>query len=400
MPSTVSYFKDLTTKYSTWQELRTFLESSEGGSLRCTEPDVQKGVALIRYVKGQSSLQDADKPWVPWFRSVVWNTNSNRPVCIAPRKAMSTEIPTNQAFTVEEFLEGVMVNAFVREAGTIAERPELVWATRSTLGAETGFYTTKTFAQMIEEAQLANSWQKGDLASTLAAHGYTFASFVLQHPEHRVVQKIEKASLSIVHLGRVEQDGSVVLYETKAEWPEPLQALAIHQYAPLEQGETPAQRLESVAQTSDSLWQGLVFRGSNGERWRIRTLGYKIMREIRGKESRAEERFARLRMQNMIRLYLTNFPEDAKLFADLEQRTRDLTTKIYAEYCAHHKEKSKTFMDIPVALRTPVYELHGIYLTRLRAQKLTLKMPVVIHYVNNLSSEVLGALLRKTAAVA
>ncbi len=385
MSYSLSIFSNLRNKYPNWQDFRSFLESEEGGQLRVTDSDTY---AMIRYVKGVSALADVNKPWVAWFRSVIWNPTTHLPVCIAPRKAYSSEIPSDSSLVVEEFLEGVMVNGFV-------DGNEMTWATRSSLGAKTGFYGNMSFAEMIEEAQKERKYMAGDLASTLASNGYTFASFVLQHPNHRVVQKIQAPCLTLIHVGKIDASGSVEIFPASEGWPEPLKAWAVKSYPPLEPGEVAVNRLESMAQAADPYWQGLVFRGSNGERWRLRTLSYKILREIRGKESAIEDRFARLRLQNMIRLYTQNWPEEAQSFSDLEIRVRELTAEIYKEYCAHHKEKSKSFMDIPVAYRTPVYELHGIYLNSLRAKKVTLKMPIVIHYVNTMAPEKLGELLRR-----
>jgi hypothetical protein len=375
--------------YPNWQDFRAFLESEEGGKLRVVE---QGDYAILRYVKGVSALADVNKPWVAWFRSVIWNPNTHLPISIAPRKAFSSEIPSDPSLVVEEFLEGVMVNGFVKGN-------EITWSTRSTLGANTGFYGKKSFAEMIEEALKERMYMKGDLAGTLAYNGYSFASFVLQHPDHRVVQRIQKPSLTLIHLGKIDTSGNVEIFPASDSWPESLKSWAVQVYPPLEPGEAAATRLDSMAQAAEPYWQGLVFRGSNGERWRLRTLSYKILREIRGKESAIEDRFARLRLQNMIRLYTQNWPEEAQQFADLELRVRELTAEIYKEYCAHHKEKSKSFMDIPVAFRTPVYELHGIYLNSLRPKKVTLKMPVVIHYVNTMNPEKLGELLRRTKPV-
>jgi len=149
-----------------------------------------------------------------------------------------------------------------------------------------------------------------------------------------------------------------------------------------------------MTQTEDSKWQGLVFRGHAGQRWRMRSLSYKILRNLRGKEARIEDRFARLRRDNMITTYLNTWSEDRAKFWDLEKRLRALTQMIYTEYCAVHKEHSKVFMDVPVALRTPVYHLHGLYLKDLREKKLTMKMPVVIQYVNNLAPEHMSSMLR------
>jgi hypothetical protein len=392
MSYTLSVFSNLRNQYPNWQDFRAFLESEEGGKLRVVD---QGDYAIIRYVKGVSALNDVAKPWVAWFRSVIWNPTIHLPVCIAPRKAFSSEISADSSLVVEEFLEGVMVNGFVKG-------DEMSWSTRSTVGANTGFYGKKSFAEMIEEALKERNYQNGDLARILKytdEHGYYFASFVLQHPDHRVVQKIQKPSLTLIHLGKIDTSGNVTLFPSAETWPDALQTWAVKSYPVLQAGETPAARLDSMAQAAEPYWQGLVFRGSNGERWRLRTLSYKILREIRGKESAVEDRFARLRLQNMIRLYTQNWPEEAQAFTDLELRVRELTAEIYKEYCAHHKEKSKAFMDIPVAYRTPVYELHGIYLNALRPKNVTLKMPVVIHYVNTMNPEKLGELLRRTKPV-
>lgn len=389
MVYTSDIFVNLVNKYSTWQELRDFLFSKEGGSLRIVE---NKGdqYAIVRYVKGQS---DFEKPWVRWMRSVVWDTQANRPVCVAPPKAHNTEAPTNVPLEVEEFVEGVMVNGFVTGG------PDMNWATRSSLGATTGFYGKKTFAEMAKEAEMARKWGRGDLAGTIRVSGYSFASFVLQHPEHRVVQKIDTPNLNLIHLGRVDASGLITIADAPEDWHESLREWAVKKYPALAEGETAARRLETMIRTTEATWQGLVFRGPEGNRWRLRSLSYKILRDLRGKESQPEERFARVRGQNMVRLYTQNWPEEQQKFFELEKRLRGLTSKIYTEYCAVHKEKSKVFLDVPIPLRTPIYQLHGIYLNSLRPKNLTLKMPIVIQYVNNMVPEAQAALLRSTVEV-
>lgn len=391
MSYTVSIFTNLIQQYPSWQELRTFLQSEAGGQLRIIEPSNFQQFVIIRYVKGQSDMYNPSKPWVSWFRSVVWNTVTNRPVCVAPQKAMKSEPPSNTNLCVEEFLEGVMVNAFV-------DNNTLQWSTRSMLGAGSGFYGKQTFAEMITNAEKEQKLDEIDITKTLQSNGFTFASFVLQHPSHCVVQHIQKPNLTFIHLGKVTENGDVVI-SFREDWPELLQQFAVKTYPPLREGETPAERVDTMSHTSERSWQGLVFRGSNGERWRIRNVGYTILREIRGKESVVEERFTRIRSQGIVRLYLQHWPEDQQIFTELENRVRECTTNIYREYCAHHKEKSKTFMDIPVVYRTPVYELHGIYLNNLRSANKTLKMPVVIQYINSMNSETLATILRRTAVV-
>ena len=392
MVYTSDIFVNLINKFSTWSDLAAFLQSEQGGNLRVIHREGDR-YGILRYVKGQSDLNSESKPWVRWMRSVVWDTQTNRPVCVAPPKALSTDPPSSGDLVVEEFVEGVMINGFA------AETPDMIWATRSTLGAGTGFYGVKTFAEMVGEAEAARRWGRGDLTGTLRMGGFTFASFVLQHPEHRVVQKIDKPLIHLIHVGCVAEDGSFTIADSSAEWHEALRPWAVKPYPALADGETAAQRIDAMIRTADSTWQGLVFRGLHGQRWRVRSLSYKILRELRGKESRIEDRFARLRSQNMVRLYTQNWPEEQQTFWELEKRLRGLTSMIYTEYCAVHKEKSKVFLDVPIPIRTPIYQLHGIYLNNLRPKNLTLKMQVVIQYVNNMSVEAQGALLRSSVEV-
>lgn len=382
-------FVDLIKQYSNWADLATFLESPAGGQLRIVHKEGDTH-AIIRYVKGQSDLTSKEKPWVRWMRSVVWDTVAHRPVCVAPPKAHNTDIPSNSDLVLEDFVEGVMVNGFLGTNG------QLQWATRSSLGASTGFYGSKTFAEMTSEAVQARG---DDLVQGLKDSKATFGSFVLQHPEHRVVQKVAGPKLFLIHLGWVDESGTVFIQDSVDDWAESLRPWAVRSYAPLAAGETAAQRLDTMIQTAEPTWQGIVFRGIAGDRWRLRSLSYKILRDLRGKESRGEDRFTRLRAQSLVRLYVQNWPEEQQKFFDLEKRLRGLTSKIYTEYCAVHKEKSKAFLDVLIPLRTPIYQLHGIYLNSLRPKNLTLRMPIVIQYVNNMGPEAQAALLRSSVEV-
>jgi hypothetical protein len=394
----IIYFADLCNQFTTWNELSTFLQSEEGGSLRIIE---EAQYAIIRYVKGKSDLYNAKKPWVPWFRSVVWNKQTNRPVCVAPRKAQTGDIPSDRPLEVQEFLEGVMVNAFYEGSG------DLQLATRSSLGATTGFYSTRSFSELFQEALKEKEQHTMESLQSLLVREFppinnsvdsslrgAFASFVLQHPEHRVVSKIEKPDLYVIHTGYVEPNGDVFLNtELRCVG---LWLWKVPQYEQkLEPGQSAQERLNETANLSSPNWQGLVFRDpQTGDRWRLRTVSYKLLRELRGKESRSEERFVRLRSQNMLRLYTQSFTEEREPMFELEKRLRGLTAKLYKEYCSVHKEKSKAFLDIEIPLRTPIYQLHGMYLNTLKGQNKTLKMQNVIQYVNNMTPEVLGPLLR------
>ena len=90
-------FKDLIEQYPTWEQLERYLESEEGGLFRVVDRS-SPSLCLIRYEKGVSKMNLAHSKW---FRSVVWNTNTNRPVCVAPSKAESQDISLNTIILIK-----------------------------------------------------------------------------------------------------------------------------------------------------------------------------------------------------------------------------------------------------------------------------------------------------------
>ena len=131
MVYTHSIFTNLVSKYGDWASLSAFLQSDAGGGVRVVQKEGER-YAILRYVKGTSDI--LNKEWVPWMRSVVWDTLTNRPVCVAPCKAATGDIPHDRVVSVEEFAEGVMVNCFWDDtAGKVR------WTTRTSLDANSGF---------------------------------------------------------------------------------------------------------------------------------------------------------------------------------------------------------------------------------------------------------------------
>ena len=113
MPVILNHFESLRSNYSTWSELKEHLTSKAGGSIRVVGQDTEQNVVL-RYVKGESSFRT---PGVGMFRSVVWDTVANLPVCVAPVKSEDGAPPLNKTFTsIQDFLDGVLMQVYVTAA--------------------------------------------------------------------------------------------------------------------------------------------------------------------------------------------------------------------------------------------------------------------------------------------
>ncbi len=402
MPYTLSIFSNLKKQYPTWNDLYTKFFLEMYGNLRLITFPGNDRYVIIRYEKGKS---DFSVPEVPYFRSVVWDTQQNIPVCIAPMKSNafneSVDINTVKGpATVEEYIEGTMINVFQAEN----DQPQM--ATRTKLGGNTKFYSSKTFEELFNEALTNENLSLNELNAQFICPSSpdlkiksVFGSLILRHPEHRVVQKNTTTSLNLVYYGFVEEDGNVLIFDEKDDWNSPiLKRMAIPQYQVLNDSETVMERVNTLSHQKPAFWQGLMFRRIGGfepeQRIRIRTFSYITIRNLRGSEALPEGRFCRLRRQGFIQNYLYNYPEETNMMTLLENRFRAITFMIYKEYCAVYKEKSKSLSEVDVNLRSILWNLHGIYLNTCRPMHKTMKMPMVISYINNMAVEEQETLLK------
>jgi hypothetical protein len=363
-----SALRELTISHPTWENLDTYLASPEGGTIR----SVGEGrYRILRYTKG---ISDLSLPHTKWMRSVVWDTQENRPVCVAPPKAEKGEpVSGGIGCTTEDFLDGMMINVF-----RTAEKPdELQIATRSQIGAGGKFYSEKSFAHLFEEALVAMKFTKAEILSQMVAVGEqvpaSFVSFVLQHPEHRVVSRCKSPHLWIVHSGTVSQSGDVSINERCVEWPVRFQ---IPSY--------PTGSFESLCQEKGWFFQGIVVKDGKGNRWRLRNPNYLYLRSLRGSEASSLERFVRLRSESKVTEYLKHYSEDRQAFWDLEQRLRAKTQEVFQSYCDVHKARTKVLKDLDKAIQPCVFKLHSHYLEHLRPNTETVSMKHAVELVNNL----------------
>lgn len=353
MSFTLDFFKNWASTYTNWTALKDYITSEAGGNL-CVIENGERGEAIIRYDKKVSDLGRAE---VRWCRSVVWNMETNRPLSVMPPKGTDvtpdimnkTELPVG--WTVGEYYEGTTL-AVYRNGDT--ERI----ASRTKLDATGGFYSKRSFAELYAEC------------SVTPPQANEFVSVLLQHPEHRVVGQVAKATSYVLHTGTVTEDGTVTIRECATEQPN------------LE-GKVLATWFADEASKRGWEWQGIVIKDGAGTRYRLRSNTYRMVRSLRGETPRADERFFTLRKQGLIKTYLYYYPEDKQRFWDYENWLRDATEELYKTYCMIYKERAVQFESVPKKWHTHISGLHGQYLQTLRAQKKTVNKDVVKDYMNN-----------------
>jgi hypothetical protein len=382
MSFTTTAFSELANTYSSWDALRIFLMSAEGGKLRVLSSE-NDNLAIIRYTKGVS---DFSVKHVPLFRSVVWNKVTNSLVSVAPFKALQGNPTADTPVRITDFVDGTMFHAFRTEAGVRI-------ATRTSLDARGTFYSSRSFADLFEDSFKTVGGSTAFLESVLCEG--EFASFVLQHPEHKTVAPLAQPRVYVTYFGRCGADGKdLFLTALPSEWPERLASYAPQVFEENKSFADSKDAFHLMRSKSTSLgftWQGMVFQDlTSGNRWRLRNSAYVAVRTLRGSEANSLERFARLRAQGNMKKYLEHFRDESNQMWAFEQTLRQRTQELYTAYNEMNKLKTKTMKQLPYCLRPHVYALHGLYLASLpkdgtRAANVTpILKERVVAYVNDL----------------
>jgi len=364
-------FKHLVNTYPSWELLSAFLTSVDGGKLRIVCP-ADSPYAIIRYTR---DVSDMAVEHVRCFKSVVWHKESNRPVCVSPVKH-SSSVPSKMAVRKMDSVDGTMVNAWRDAAGVHL-------ATRTSVDASGKFYSDRSFAELFGDAVRVLGGTEAFLESVLEVG--SFVSFVLQHPEHKLVASIPAPRLYVVYYGYVQEDGNVSMTCIPDSWPARLVSYApqvIDEEVELD-GEVPV--FKSVEHTQ----HGIVYQSVDCSlRWRSRNSTYNFVRNLRGQEPTSMGRFVRLRASGMMKQYLSHFSEENNEMWTHEKNLRERTQELYNAYCAIKKGKTLGMKQIPYTLRPHVFALHGLYLASVAdGSNESVVKNTVVNYVNNLALE-------------
>ena len=366
---TVRDFKDTISVHTTWPEMKNYIQTS---GLLVQDESSQLGRCIIRYDNKRAPEQGTR-----WFRSVVWDTYNNMPLCVAPPRV--TEAPlcdrgllTNEV-RVEEFVEGVMINAYkIRGESNTAVHI----ATRSVLGAKAGFYSDRSFEDMLSETlqflglDLYTCVDDPDNSTRS-----TFASFVLQHPGHKMVTKFDRPALYRVHVGCVNEDGSVRIVEGTRSWLYNNDTLAIREYCPpmirRDANTDITNWFNDICQQRPETWQGVVIKDGFGQRWKMVNPKHEYLHDLRGNESDIKSRFLRHLRDGRIGEYLNKFPEDLYGYNNSSTRLSSTINKLYRCYVDTHMSHERHTSELRANWKYHVALLHERYIRRRVANNTT-----------------------------
>ena len=388
---TNTVFADLISAYPDWTRLSAYLRSPEGGNLTVySVPNTD--YAMIHYNRERS---DVTKSTVGAFRSVVWNTVSNRPVSVTPFKSESGEVFEFRSdpfpvlvpgpnfnlmgaglFRVESFEDGVLIGQFWDTASQS-------WRihTRSTLDATANFFSKRSFASLWADAAKPD---ESELDKTVCY------SWILAHPENRVGCTVAAPSVRLIGQTQINAQTGVITTihrddtapALKKFLPRHLNTLRLEQENLNPVMNALLGMLKALNATTDN--QGLVFvsEANPFRRWKVRTATYNKIRHMRGNSPRLDFHWMDLWSKGQLADYLKFFPEERTAATALVNKWKDVTSVTYRLYADVFKSRTLPKESIPAKFKPLVYALHGYYMSMLRPAHKSLDWSTTVRFLN------------------
>jgi hypothetical protein len=317
------------------------------------------------------------------FRSVVLN-NNNEIISFAPPKSLSIENfsklnPTKlNNIVAEEFVEGTMINVFWD-----TQLNNWNIATRNTVGADVSFFKSdvqKTFNSMFYETLTACNL---DLNSLNKLYCY---SFVLQHPENRIVVPIQTPTLYLVQVYQITKKIVDVISMDKIRSDELWKSTNIKFPVVYNDWNSYEDLNDKYASTNTpyNLMGVIIKNTETDDRCKIRNPVYEDVRLLKGNQPKLQYHYLSLRKTGKIAEYLKYYPECKKNFSKYRDQLHAFTNALFVNYVSCYIKKEKPLSEFSGQYKTHMFKIHQIYLDVLKEKKLFVTNTVVIQYVNNL----------------
>jgi hypothetical protein len=338
---------------------------------------------IVNYDK--SLLTSELIPTFGLYRSVI--IHDNKVIGFAPPKSLKCDefigkyLNKTADIVAEEFIEGTMINVFWDNAFG-----GFNIATRNTIGADTSFYKgSKTFKDMFMEAATEN---KLSIESLDKDKCY---SFVVQHPDNRIVVPFNKPQLYLVAVYSIHNEENNTYVESHVDLQENYQSTTTIKFPKRFEFDTYSDLVAKYASvnTSYDIVGVVLYNKITGERTKLRNPIYEQVRKLKGNQPKLQYHYLCLRKDGKVDTFLNFYPENKKDFSIFRYQIHLFTNNLLSNYVSCYIKKEKPLIEFSEQYRTNMFALHQLYLNELVDKKQYVAKAVVINYVNNLHPSLL-----------
>ena len=287
--------------------------------------------------KNKVVLTKEQQQFVSQYRGVIVEKDTNQPVCYTFEK-MSRHFPDEWDLTncnITSSCDGSQIKVFYYKA----KGHWVVSTTRRIDAARSYFFSNKSFREMFQDASTSLNWD------TLNKN-FCY-SFVLAHPDNRVVARHNKPFLTHV-FSRNMETYEVVNDDIGIPRPQPFSF-----------------------KNKNDIWKAIKrlpyykegFVVQKGDVFiKLVNSKYQEVKDLRGSSNSLLFHYFNLKKQNKIRSFLSYFPESSETFKYFEGCFQNLCLLAYNEYILLRVRKVILPPQVLQWLRPVLYKLHGLHI--------------------------------------
>lgn len=317
-----------------------------------------------------NNISNMNNEFVKLCRGLILEKNTNKIVCYTFNKGIDADTSSYtcppeldwKTTRVEHSIDGTQIRLFYYNN-------KWNYATTRCIDANKArWFNKKSFYEMFKDAEYLIDYSKLDTKCCY--------SFVLQHPENRIVVKYDKPTLVHVLTRNLEtlEEINVNIGVKK-----PKVYKNFKKYSDV-----------INAANGTDCEEGYMLCDKNKNRIKIKNIGYKKIKELRGNTNNLFYRYLQLRYDNLVDTYLSFFPEYTNNFKLYELDIRRLAKQVHQYYVNKHILKIND--TIPKHIYPMIYKLHGEYMSKHNITTVN----VVLSHLNQLHPSLLCHMYNKT----
>jgi len=310
-------------------------------------------------------------------RSVL--TDGEKIHVYSPSKSVPIDFVTTtpyKNYILEELVEGTMINLFWN---SYSESWDIT--TKGGIGGYYRFYQDieTTFRDMFIDAMIKQDLEFDTFDKTICY------SFVLQHPDNRIVIQFKKSCLILVGMYKIDGMKVTILDKYQCNIPNIKVPKTLEEYAGY-QGSSWEDLQDYFNQMNlDYRITGVnIYNKDTGLRSKLRNPTYEYVRRLKGNSPKIQFQYYSLRQVGRVGEFLKYYREYKDTFTKLRNDLHDWTNQLWKNYIGCYVKKEKPLKEFPKKFRTHMFNLHQIYLNDLRELGHYISKQIVIKYVNSI----------------
>lgn len=325
---------------------------------------------MINYKKDFLNNENINE--LGYLRSLIFDESCNL-LCFSPVKSsyknnFFENNKNKQELIVEPLFEGTMINLFYDNRVN-----KWLISTKSTIGANITYFKntiskSKTFKEMVDDAM------NNDNIDLEKLNKHEVFSFVLQHPENRIVNLFNYPKLILVEKYKIIQNNIEFLEMA------PLNSLIKFNFEfNIENGP-----YNNDIQVPPNIMGCVIKNHVNNQRVKYRNPTFEYVKELRGNQPKLEYTYLQLRKNGRLKEYLKWYPEHSDEMMLFRDKIHKFNINLYNNYVGCYIKKVKPLKEYPFEYKNHMFELHEIYKKEKKTQRKSMQYPDIINYTNDL----------------